>query len=75
MSLKSKAELGLHKIECAGCGCEVKSNQITLGKFSKLPFCPNHAEENYERFPITIKPQIVPHPTGQPADKFKTFDA
>ncbi len=74
MAIRPKAEPGLHNIECAGCGCDVKSNQIRIGKFTGLPLCLRHAEENHERHPVEVPLQQVPQPQAEPADTFKSFD-
>lgn len=74
MSARPKYEEGQYNIECAICGCIMKSSQIVLAKESQLPVCVTHAEENGIRPRYKIPTAQVPLPTGQPADRFITYD-
>lgn len=73
MTIRRQHKNGLHLIECAICGETKWSNMIKLTEKTQLPVCIQHAEENYQEARHTVPVQRVPHPSNEPADKFKTF--
>lgn len=73
MAARPEAIKGLYNIECALCGCTVKSNMIKLGEESGLPICVTHNEENHDIPRIDVPIQRPTYPSKEPEDKFRTY--
>lgn len=75
MAIRPEAIPGLYNIECAVCGCAVKSDQIYISPETQLPICLNDYIDEESIVPrITPPISVVPIPSRKPVDKFKTYD-